>query len=66
MMDNVTGTAEALRLAQPAKEVLFKTDTGNGSLLSRGEDHSRTQSMEIVLKVQALLSQLNGIYVIPY
>lgn len=55
MMDNVAGTAEALRLAQSAKEVLFKTDTGNGSLLSRGEDHSRTQSMEIVLKVQVLL-----------
>lgn len=55
-MDNVAGTSEALRLAQPAKEVLFRRQTQVMALCSQGEgDDSRTQLVEIVLQVEVLL-----------
>lgn len=41
LMDNVARTAEALRLAQPAKEVLFRRQTQVIALCSQGEGISK-------------------------
>lgn len=44
-MDNVAGTAEALRLAQPAKEVLSSRQTQVIALSSQGEGISKGSSL---------------------